>query len=525
MNHKLIIFLFIFFLSCSDKYDNEDLSIFKYNESSGVYTLDPAFSKDQATVNIANQIFNGLVQLDNNQNVRPSISKKWNISDDNLTYTFSLRNDVYFHDHHLFPFGKGRKVVASDFVYSLNRLIDIKIASPGAWVLSNVDTFYAVNDSIFTIKIKKPFPGFLSLLAMKYCSVVPKEIVENGNFHNHPVGTGPFKFQLWVNGIKLVLRKNNNYFESYNGEQLPFLDAISITFIKDKQSAFLQFVKGNLDYLSGIDPSYKDELLTNTGLLNEKYSSQIKLISSPYLNTEYLGFLMNKDSLPIEIRKAINYGFNREDMIKYLRNSIGTPAINGIIPPGIPSYNTDVKGYDYDLKKAKLLVKDSDFKKDKIILLSTTSSYLDLCEYIQSSLNNLGLNIVIEVNPPSTHRQMVATSNLSFFRGSWIADYPDGENYLSLFYSENFTPLGPNYTHFSNKEFDFLYQTALSEEKDSVRYQIYNKMDQIILNHAVIVPLYYDQVLCFLQKNITGFKVNSLNLLELKKVSKINISK
>ena len=525
MNHKLIIFLFIFFLSCSDKYDNKDLSIFKYNESSGVYTLDPAFSKDQATVNIANQIFNGLVQLDNSQNVTPSISKKWNISDDNLTYTFSLRNDVYFHDHHLFPFGKGRKVVACDFVYSLNRLIDIKIASPGAWVLSNVDTFYAVNDSIFTIKIKKPFPGFLSLLAMKYCSVVPKEIVEGGNFHNHPVGTGPFKFQLWVNGVKLVLRKNNNYFESYNGEKLPFLDAISITFIKDKQSAFLQFIKGNLDYLSGIDPSYKDELITNTGLLNEKYSSQIKLISSPYLNTEYLGFLMNKDSLPIEIRKAINYGFNRADMIKYLRNGIGTPATNGIIPPGIPSYNSDVKGYDYDLKKAKLLVKDSDFKKEKIILLSTTSSYLDLCEYIQSSLNSLGLNIVIDVNPPSTHRQMVATSNLSFFRGSWIADYPDGENYLSLFYSENFTPGGPNYTHFSNKEFDILYQTSLSEEKDSVRYQIYNKMDQIILNHAVIVPLYYDQVLCFLQKNITGFKVNSLNLLELKKVSKINISK
>ena len=525
MNHKLIIFLSIFFLSCNDEYDNEDLSIFKYNESSGVYTLDPAFSKDLATVNIANQIFNGLVQLDNNQNVTPSISKKWNISDDNLTYTFSLRNDVYFHDHHLFPFGKGRKVVASDFEYSLNRLIDIKIASPGAWVLSNVDTFYAVNDSIFTIKIKKPFPGFLSLLAMKYCSVVPKEIVENGNFHNHPVGTGPFKFQLWVNGIKLVLRKNNNYFESYNGEKLPFLDAISITFIKDKQSAFLQFIKGNLDYLSGIDPSYKDELITNTGLLNEKYSSQIKLISSPYLNTEYLGFLMNKDSIPIEIRKAINYGFNRADMIKYLRNSIGIPATKGIIPPGIPSYNTDVKGYDYDLKKAKLLLQNSNFKKEKTILLSTTSSYLDLCEYIQSSLNNLGLNIVIDVNPPSTHRQMVATSNLSFFRGSWIADYPDGENYLSLFYSENFTPGGPNYTHFSNKEFDILYQTALSEEKDSVRYQIYNKMDQIILNHAVIVPLYYDQVLCFLQKNITGFKVNSLNLLELKKVSKINISK
>ena len=160
---------------------------------------------------------------------------------------------------------------------------------------------------------------------------------------------------------------------------------------------------------------------------------------------------MNEDTLPIEIRKAINYGFDRTNMIKYLRNNIGTPAINGIIPPGIPSYNPNVAGYDYNLDKAISLINNSKFNKSKTITLSTTSSYLDLCEYIQSSMKDIGLNIKIDVNPPSTHRQLVATSKLSFFRGSWIADYPDAENYLSLFYSENFTPRGPNYTHFKTQ--------------------------------------------------------------------------
>ena len=116
-----------------------------------------------------------------------------------------------------------------------------------------------------------------------------------------------------------------------------------------------------------------------------------------------------------------------------------------------------------------LVVQHSIKGQDWIQVSSLPDSFNQTHHSFAFSLNNLGLNIVIDVNPPSTHRQMVATSNLSFFRGSWIADYPDGENYLSLFYSENFTPGGPNYTHFSNKEFDILYQTALSEEKDSVR--------------------------------------------------------
>ena len=163
-----------------------------------------------------------------------------------------------------------------------------------------------------------------------------------------------------------------------------------------------------------------------------------------------------ENPLPLQIRQAINYGFDRKKMLKYLRNNIGTPALQGFVPKGLPSFSENLKGYYYNPEKAKQLISKSDFDINTEIVLSTTSSYLDLCEYLQHALFEVGLKVRVEVNPPSTHRQMVATSKLSFFRGSWIADYADAENYLALFYSKNFCPNGPNYTHFSNKEYDNL---------------------------------------------------------------------
>ena len=223
---------------------------------------------------------------------------------------------------------------------------------------------------------------------------------------------------------------------------------------------------------------------------------------------------------PLKLRQAINYGFDRHKMLKYLRNNIGTPANQGFIPRGLPSFCESINGYYYDLNKAKQLLIESGYNINDDIVLSTTSSYLDLCEYIQHELSKIGLKIKIEVNIPSTHRQLVANNRLAFFRGSWIADYPDAENYLALFYSYNHTPNGPNYTHFNNKLFDELYEKSLSEINDSIRFIYYKRMDQIIIDHAPIVPLYYDKVLRFTQKNIQGLGTNGMNLLDLKRVRK-----
>ncbi len=519
----------ILLLSCQKKQSKyTENQVFKYNEHSNITTLDPAFSRKQAEIWATNQLFNGLVQLDNNLQVKPDIAKSWQISEDGKTIDFTLRNDVYFHKHVLFGKDSTRTVSAKDFEYSFHRLIDKNVASPGKWVLNNVAYFKAMNDSVFQIQLKKAFPPFLGLLTMKYCSVVPKEIVEyyGSEFRSNPIGTGPFYKKMWIENTKLVFRKNTNYYEKENGKQLPFLEAIAITFLPDKQSEYLQFVQGNLDILSSIDASYKDDLLTEIGELREKYKGKITMQKSPYLNTEYLGFYAEVDtkypSASILIRKAVNYGFDRKKMITFLRNGIGTPALNGFVPKGLPSFN-NLKGYDYNPDKARELIQQYKKETGNInpeITLTTNAQYLDLCEFIQQEMNNLGLKLKVEVVPPSVLRQAKSKGKLPMFRASWIADYPDAENYLSLFYSKFHTPNGSNYTHFSNVTFDKLYEKSIATINNEARYQLYQKMDSIVVAEAPVVNLYYDEVTMFSQNNVRGLVINPINLLQLKRVKK-----
>ncbi len=335
-----------------------DQLVFRYNEHANINTLDPAFSRTLQDTWVANQLFNSLVEMDSDLNINPSIAAHWTISEDALTYTFTLRNDVYFHKHHLFGIDSTRLVVAEDFNYSFNRLRDAKVAAPGSWVLNKVEDFSALNDTTFQIKLKQPFPAFIGLMSMKYCSVVPREIVEyyGSEFRSNPIGTGPFKFKRWEENIKLIFRKNNLYFEQDStGVSLPYLEAIAITFLPDKQSEFLQFAQGNIDFLNSLDASYKDELLTGDGKLRGKYAESINMIRGPYLNTEYLGFYLDSKTPEIQselIRKAINYGFDRKKMMIYLRNGIGNPANGGFIPKGLKGHNESI-GFTYQPEKAR----------------------------------------------------------------------------------------------------------------------------------------------------------------------------
>lgn len=522
----------VLFLSCSQK-KKQNKTVFRYNESAGIASLDPAFSKDQAMIWADLQLYNGLVQTDNQLNIRPCIAKSWTISNDGKRYTFTLRDDVYFHRHKLFADGR-RKVVASDFVYSIKRILDEKTASPGRSLFTCIDKnsdgymIWAENDSTLTIQLKEAFSPFLGILTMPYASVVPKEVVEHykEDFRKNPVGTGPFKFKMWKEGVKLVLVKNEDYFEKDSlGESLPYLDAVAITFIVDKQSVFLEFIKGNIDFISGIDPNYKDEVLTRQGTLQPKYKNKIQLITRPYLNTEYLGFRMDLPS-PLQnklVRQAINHGFDREKMIKYLRNNIGTAGKWGIIPMGLPGFDSTAKSYDYNPELSKRLLSEAGYPLGKglpTITLSTTASYLDLCKYIQQQLGLIGINVKLDVAPPAALRESMAQGKVEWFRGSWIADYPEAENYLALFYSPNRSPKGSNYTAFSSKEYDRLYEKARQETDPEKRIALYAKMNALLIEQAPVVVLYYDQILRFAQRNISGLEPNPMNHLVLKTVKK-----
>jgi peptide/nickel transport system substrate-binding protein len=533
--HYFILSTFVLLSGCDHPTQIENRSVFRYNQESDISSLDPAFARDQANIWAVNQIFNGLVQLNDQLIPEPAIAKSWEILDEGTRYRFVLRNDVYFHETTLFGASKTRVVTAADFVFTFERLINPAIASPGAWIFNDKvvaqQAFVAINDTTFEITLKAPFPPFLGLLSMQYCSVVPREVVTyyGNDFRANPIGTGPFRFAFWEQQEALVLHRNPNYFEQEYGAALPYLDAIQVSFLPDKQAAFLAFMQGKLDYISGIDPAFKDEILTRQGELKPAYQDKIKLQKAPYLNTEYLGILMenksvNKNSplLQQKIRQAINYGFDREKMMRYLRNGIGTAGTAGFIPPGLPGFDSSaLQFYSYQPEKARQLLKEANYTSSSAsIRLLTTPSYLDLCVFIQKQLQEIGLKVSIETSPGPTLRQLINKSEAPFFRGSWIADYPDAENYLALFYSKNFTPAGPNFTHYANPTFDQLYEKALLTVGDKSRIALYMQMDSILREDVPMVVLYYDQLLRLVQPNISGLTTNPLNLLQLKRVKK-----
>ena len=523
---SLVIMLFLF--SCSKKQE-EDRShmVFRYNEYGNITSLDPAFSRNLPNIWATTHMFNSLVQLNDDLEIIPDLAEQWTISSDGLVYEFRIREDVFFHQHPAFGKSKTRKVNASDFAFSLKRLLDPQLASPGGWVLQNVERIEAKNDQLLIITLKQPFPAFLGLLSMRYCSVVPKEIVTNteGNFRKNPIGTGPFAFKYWEEDVKLVLRKNPLYFERDDlGLSLPYLESISISFVPDKQSEFMLFLQEKLDILNTLDNSYKDELLTQQGTLTEKYKEKINLQKGPYLNTEYLGFYLDSPSPVIKsplIREAINIGFDRKKMMIYLRNNIGFIGNKGFIPEGLSGHPKEVV-LKYQPEKAAELVKT--FEKETglkaEITLATDANYIDLCEYIQRELQKIGISIKVDMMPPATLKQARSKGKLEMFRSNWIADYPDAENYLSLFYSKNFSPTGPNYTHFYSPTFDSLYENSFFINDAQKRGEIYQSMDSLVMSKHPLIPLYYDQVLRFSHKNVQGLNLNPVNVLKLKKIRK-----
>ena len=286
------------------------------------------------------------------------------------------------------------------------------------------------------------------------------------------------------------------------------------------------FRQKKLDFINDIDPSFKDEVLTKKGVLRDEWKDKIQLKVNPYLNIEYLGILVDSSNELVknsplmlrQIRQAINYGFDRQKMVLYLRNSLGTPAVSGFVPLGLPSFDsTVVKGYYFDPGKSRRLLNEAGFPEGRglpVIKLLTIALYSDMADFIAKQLDEIGIPVQVETVQKALLLDMTSNSRALFFRGSWIADYPDAENYLSVFYSKN--PAPPNYTRYKNPQFDALFEKALAEENDTARYKLYRQADQLIIQDAPIIPLWYDKVVWLAQPGMSGFKPGALNMLELR---------
>jgi oligopeptide transport system substrate-binding protein len=524
--------LSVLIAACNNKRE-QDKAVFRYNISGGLETLDPAFAKNLSIMWNVHSLFNTLTEVSKDLEVIPSLAKRWEASEDGLHYTFYLQDNVYFHDNEAFPNGKGRKMTAKDVQYSFERLIDPATASSGAWIFNDrvrkLQPFEVVDDTTFVIHLAQAFRPLPELLSMPYCSVVPHEVVKKWgkDFRNHPCGTGPFMFHHWDENNTLVFHKNPNYWEKDDkGKRLPYLDAVQVSFNDTKATEFLLFLQGKIHFMNGLDGSFKDLVLTKKASLKPNFQDKIRLQKLVYLNTEYIGILVDTNNTIVKnsalkyklVRQAINYAIDRNRIVTYFRNGVGVPATNGFIPKGMPGTDKRVaNSYTYNPQKALQLL-DS-FPKGKglaPIVLQCPEVNVDVCNFVASQLNDVGIATKVQVLQPGILRQEMSRSQTNFFKGQWIADYPDAETYLAFFYSKY--PAPPNYTRFKNAQFDKLYLESIQSNDDAHRYKLYAQLDSIISDEAPVVPLFYDEMMHFTQNNVMGFAQNPMNIIDLKRV-------
>lgn len=530
------IFLCFMLNSCSEQ-KSTDKNVLRYNEATGISNLDPAFSKDISATWVCGNIYDCLFTLDEQTDIKPQLATSYTVNENATEYTFTLNNNVYFHKNQCFKNDSHtRKMTAEDVIYSFNRLINPKVASPGAWVLrghlDSVAPFEIIDSFHFKLKLRHSFAQLINVLTMPYCSVIPHEAIElyGRDFRKNPVGTGPFQMKVWEEGTALILEKNPLYFQYDSlGERLPYLNFVKITFNEQKKTEFLSFKKHELDFISGVDPSYINEIFNEHGELMSPYKEQFQLIKKTYLNTEYLAILQKEDMLPKNsplksalIRKAIHHAINKTEIVQFLKNNLATPATKGFVSSGMPNYDTTYRGLEYNPNLSKELILKAGYNvsnKPKL-QLHINNTYIEMAEFIIYQLKKVGFEIDLKLHPSEMMMQLASEGKIDFFRRSWTADYPDAESFFACFYSKNSAP--PNYTHFSNVQFDALYEKILSEPDAEARKKYYIEMEKIITEYCPVIPLYYYQSIRLVHKNITGITQSSLNNLDLRNTKIIN---
>ncbi len=523
--------------------------VFHINEVENFRSLFPHSTSDVTSYNIGSQIYEGLVRLDpKTLDVIPGIASAWDISNDGLEYTFTIRENIYFHNDPCFPEGKGRELTVDDCIYSLNKLcapspmnesyylvID-RIAGAREYheklkigqAIDHVPGIERIDDHSFKIILTKPFSGFLKILATASSWIFPEEAFDTygEEMRVHCVGTGPFKVVKIVDNEVVILGKNKNYWrQDMFGNQLPFLDALKYTFVKEKKSEVLEFKKGNLDMIFRIPPEelseFKIDVSKNSGeFIENDFTVQISSsLSIQYYNFQHMGDVFND----IDVRKAFNYAIDKERIVEYGLHGMGYPAVHGIVPPSISDYPiNEVTGYEYSPEKARKHLADAGFPRGKgfprltLQINSGGSANIGVAEIVQKMLaENLNVYIDLSVTSRGQHLARVGSGKSDFWKDAWLADYSDPENFLCLFYGE----LVPkdlsedsfiNSTRYKNSSFDKLFENAIMEQDINKRMKMYCAADQKIIEDAAVIPLYYEKIVRLLKPYVKNFPVNPM---------------
>lgn len=524
--------------------------VFHSNEVENFKSLYPHNAGDISSYNIGSQIYEGLVRLDpQSLDVIPGIAKSWDVSEDGLVYTFHIREGVYFHDDPCFRDGIGRELNVDDCIYALTMLctssgmndyftmvIDriegaraFYEASDSDQALESISGLNRIDDFTFEIRLTQPFSGFTKILATASCWIFPEEAFDmyGEEMRVNCVGTGPFRVVKIVDNEVVILGKNKNYWRrDIFGNQLPYLDALKYTFVKEKKSEILEFKKGNLDMVYRIPADEVSEFKINVSedkadFLLDDFRVQI----TPSLSIQYYSFQhMSETFKDINVRKAFNYAIDKNRIVEFGLNGMGVPANHGIVPPSLQNYPIDkIVGYEYSPELAQQHLAKAGFPGGKDFPRLTLqinsnggSENIGVAEIVQKMLSdNLGVYIDLSVTSRVQHYDRVQTGKSSFWKDAWLADYSDPENFLCLFYGP-FVPNDPdensyiNSVRYKNGEFDDFYESANIEQDEDKRMELYCKADQKVIEDAVVIPLYYEKTVRLLKPYVKNFPLNQM---------------
>ena len=504
---------------------------FKVSETERIQTLFPIAITDAVSAFVAHQIYQGLVKFSTHGlAVCPDLAERWEVDSTHTKYTFHLKKGLKFQDDACFEKGQGREIKAADVKYSIElgctaRSENVNFPMLFKNTLLGADDYYeetrkgnakatlkgvkVLDDYTLELTLQKPSASFLLILATPAASIIPQEAVNKyGNLAH--VGSGPFTYQGEDKTTgTIVLLKNPIYNERDSlGNALPFLDSIVVNILPTKEAQLASFQSEKLDVLLGL-PSESVRAIVEEQInqFNNKNREYI-LERTPEMGTNYYEFNLTRPPFDdIKVRKAFSYAIDRNKIIdEVLKGEAYGPGVFGICPPSFKDYDiTRIAGYDFNPDMANRLFYESGYKDKKVFphvkmeLNSGGEKNIKVASEIQKQLMEvLGIKVDFEVKPMA---QVIEDSQLAkadMLRSGWIADYPDPENFLSLFYGANVPKSAafrsyPNTTRYKNVEFDKLFEQGQRALHSEESYRFYAQAEQVMMNDAPVLMLWYDE--------------------------------
>jgi oligopeptide transport system substrate-binding protein len=529
--------------------------VFHINETEYFRSLFPQNITETVGHRVTNQVYEGLLRLDQaSLAVMPCLASSWVVSDSARLFTFTIRHGVYFHDDACFPSGKGRQMTALDVQYCLDKLCQPSPVNQGFWLFKDVvvgatayfaarehgDTSVAhvpgisvPNDSTIVIQLVRPFAGFLYRLAMPYTAIFPREAIAHYgiDMRERCVGTGPFHIKRLLPDVAVYLERNDTYWgRDSMGNTLPYLDGIRWSFIKAEKVEMIEFRKGKLDMKYRLPLDMVREVIDTAGLLLPDYK-QYQLQTVPELSTQFYGLLhTDKVFSNVHVRRAFNYAIDRKRIITYTLKGEGVASNGCIVPRGMAGFHQEqIKGYDYNPEKARqelALAGYPDGRGFPDITLQINSGggrNEKVAEAIANQIEkSLGITVHIAQSLWAQHTENAEMGRYQFWRFGWVADYPDPENFLNLYYGKNVpAPTERSYlnsSRYSNPAFDKVFELALSTADFDQRNRLYEQAAQIGVDDAVTLNIFYSLNRRLLQPWVRQYPANGMEYRSLREV-------